>query len=103
VEYRKFLDYSIERRVAKVTFVNAIKAYRGCKCGVKDPRCLQFDHRDPNSKLKGISTLVGGGWSLKRVLEEVEKCDVICANCHMIKHYEDKAMNRNQKPSKHRL
>lgn len=51
-------------------------------CGETDPRCLDFDHRDPKTKLKGVATLVVCGIKLERVIAEVAKCDVRCANCH---------------------
>lgn len=35
------------------------------------------------------------GWGLKKVLEEIAKCDLICANCHAIEHYE-----RGSRPSR---
>ena len=60
-------------------------AERGCKlCGMRDVRCLEFHHRDPAAK----SFHVQGHWSLDRQLlaTEIEKCDVLCANCHRIHH-----------------
>jgi len=48
-------------------------------CGEKDPVVLEFDHlRD---KKKNISSLTNDA-SVKRVLEEIDKCEVRCANCH---------------------
>src|SRR4051812_4646287 len=50
-------------------------------CGESDPRCLDFDHRDPTAKSASISRLVGyANWP--QVRSEIEKCDVRCANCH---------------------
>lgn len=54
----------------------------GCvDCGEKDVVVLEFDHRDPDSKTMGISYLIKAG-SRTRLEEELEKCDVVCANCH---------------------
>jgi hypothetical protein len=48
-------------------------------CGEPDVRVLEFDHlRD---KVGDISVLVRN-WVWERVLEEIAKCDVLCANCH---------------------
>lgn len=48
-------------------------------CGEKDPIVLEFDHlRD---KKKNISSLTNDA-TLKKVLEEIAKCEVRCANCH---------------------
>lgn len=50
-------------------------------CGEKDPVVLEFDHRDQATKVATVSKLVlGGSWD--RVVLEIEKCDVRCANCH---------------------
>ena len=54
-------------------------------CGVMDPRVLEFDHRDPDSKVSAVAVLAGQGWSLASVAAEVAKCDVRCANCHRIR------------------
>jgi hypothetical protein len=60
-----------------------IKAERGCAdCGEKDPIVLDFDHRDRKEKHFQIGDTARFGWSKKKLLEEVEKCDVVCANCH---------------------
>lgn len=42
---------------------------------------MDFDHRDPQLKEALISKLVDRG-SLRRLREEMAKCDVVCANCH---------------------
>ncbi len=50
-------------------------------CGENDPIVLEFDHIDPKTKTKNISWAITK-WSWKRVLKEIEKCQVLCANCH---------------------
>jgi hypothetical protein len=53
-------------------------------CGVKYPYyVMDFDHRDANEKLGNVTQLISwGNVSEKGLLEEIAKCDVICANCH---------------------
>jgi hypothetical protein len=34
-----------------------------------------------------IAQAVNQGWSKERILEEIKKCDVLCANCHFKEHY----------------
>ena len=59
----------------------------GCVvCGEKDPSCLDFHHRDPSTKEGHIGEFRHFG--TKRVLAEIAKCDVLCANCHR-KHHRD--------------
>ena len=50
-------------------------------CGESDPVVLEFDHLDANAKLFNISqALPYRGW--QSILDEINKCDVVCANCH---------------------
>ena len=48
-------------------------------CGERDPVVLEFDHlRD--KRLAISSQLHGRNW--QTILDEIEKCEVLCANCH---------------------
>jgi hypothetical protein len=57
-------------------------------CGITDIRVLEFDHKDPSAKRLPVSVLARSGYSLMAVKEEIEKCDVRCANCHRIRTHE---------------
>jgi hypothetical protein len=50
-------------------------------CGESDPVVLEFDHRDKIDKIESISNLIlNSSW--QKIENEIEKCDVLCANCH---------------------
>ncbi len=51
---------------------------------------MQFDHRDPREKSYVVSKMVGRT-GRDRILAEVAKCDVVCANCHRKRTYERRA------------
>lgn len=51
-------------------------------CGETDPVILEFDHREPKHKSCNVSDFVRTKACLKRLITEIEKCDVRCANCH---------------------
>lgn len=51
-------------------------------CGEVDPIVLQFDHLDPQQKKYNIAHAIKLGFAWARVLDEIEKCVVRCANCH---------------------
>lgn len=51
-------------------------------CGERDVRCLDFDHREGSDKVREVCRLIHNAGSWTRVLAEIEKCDVRCANCH---------------------
>jgi hypothetical protein len=61
--------------------LNAAKEVPCMDCGVEyPPYIMDFDHRDPSQKTGEVTRLVTHGE--KRVLEEIAKCDIVCANCH---------------------
>jgi len=51
-------------------------------CGETDIRCLEFDHRPEEVKFQEVSRMLGMSMSWERIMAEIEKCDVRCANCH---------------------
>ena len=53
-------------------------------CGIDNTLVLEFHHRDPNVKDSTVTGILGRKWD--RLIEEIEKCDLICANCHRIRH-----------------
>ena len=52
------------------------------ECGESDPIVLEFDHQVPADKHLAISNLVNRAGSIKKLMAEIEKCHVLCANCH---------------------
>ena len=82
-------------------FINSIKLSTGCViCGYKkNTAVLHFDHIDPSTKYRdkkgkivGIAQMTAASgldskeksrYSVKTILKEIEKCRIVCANCHM--------------------
>ena len=58
-------------------------------CGEDDPRVVEFNHVDPNTKDHNISEIVNSGHSTNSILKEIAKCEVLCANCHRRKTAKD--------------
>ena len=56
-------------------------------CGNNDPRVLEFDHIDRSDKYNNISNLINSSYSIERIMEEISKCRILCANCHRIHTY----------------
>ena len=67
--------------------IDCKKGLKCAKCGEGHPACLVFHHRDPKEKEFDIGD---GFWSksVERVMNEIAKCDVLCANCHKKLHYD---------------
>ena len=64
----------------------------GCcmKCGYdKNLSGLTFHHREPEKKSFGISARELGMLKESRLLDEVDKCDLLCHNCHNELHNPD--------------
>ena len=53
-------------------------------CGEHDPLVLEFDHLG-NKKFTIAKGLGNRSW--QAVLDEIAKCDVLCANCHRLRHH----------------
>jgi hypothetical protein len=47
---------------------------------------MQFDHRPGEGKSFDVASAVRG-YSRKRILAEIAKCDLVCANCHAVRTY----------------
>jgi hypothetical protein len=45
---------------------------------------MDFDHVS-GKKENNVGTMVAHGWNRDRVLAEIAKCDLVCANCHRIR------------------
>jgi len=59
-----------------------------CKCGETKYWRLDFHHTDPSTKETDVSRLVTENRSRKVILAEIDKCIVVCRNCHADIHYE---------------
>ena len=88
--YRKDPQSFYERKKARAqryrararSLIDAYLAAHPCvDCGEADPIVLEFDHvRDV--KARDVSALAYEGAPEARIVAEIAKCDVRCANCH---------------------
>lgn len=70
-----------ELRFQNAILIREYKSYRGCRlCDERTSCCLEFHHLDPNVKEYGIAQGTTRSW--ERLLTEIEKCIVLCSNCH---------------------
>ena len=77
-EYKKLNRVRVRERVAK------IKESQSCMdCGFYYPACImEYDHRPGTIKLSTVARLVAAEAKWSRILDEIAKCDLVCANCH---------------------
>ena len=89
--------------------VDKIKMKAGCEiCGYnKHPAALSFDHTDPTNKYKTksgkkvhIADMVKGGrYAWKTIAEEIQKCRILCMNCHMEVTHQRPDLNSSLSPA----
>lgn len=72
---------------------------KGGRCQVcRYDRCLAalcFHHREPSEKAFRISGSHGRSWS--SLQQELEKCDLLCLNCHLEIHARDELFGRQKR------
>jgi hypothetical protein len=85
-EYRERQRYNQNQvRQRNRSFVNTLKDQPCMDCGNKfPPVCMDFDHVR-GEKVSDVSLIVNR--SLDTILAEIEKCDLVCSNCHRVRTY----------------
>jgi len=86
-----------ECKACKAIRTKAIRKERGNKlytlfdkkcrdCGIEhtNPSFYDFHHVDEENKKYEVKTMICGNWN--KVLEEAEKCVMLCPNCHRKRH-----------------
>lgn len=88
--YKKHKKYHANKRINKreenKKFVyNYLQGKRCIDCNqTYHPAALDFDHVR-GEKVAAISKMIFDGYSIESIKEEIEKCEIRCANCHRIK------------------
>lgn len=83
----KYIEYKWDRQVRKReearAFVNEYLRSHPCEhCGTTDIEVLTF-HHVRGKKRMNVAELINRGYLVEVVREEIEKCIVLCYNCHM--------------------
>jgi hypothetical protein len=80
-----------KRRLAFSAWFKKYKSNLCCtECGESHPACLQFHHKDKTKKSFTIGAIVGRSTcSMNTLMKEIEKCEVLCGNCHAIRHWDE--------------
>lgn len=74
--------HNTQNRERAIAVIGKYLTGRSCvDCGETDPIVFEFDHVR-GEKFRNVSAMTSAAFSEARLLEEVEKCDVVCANCH---------------------
>lgn len=72
-----------ERCRKLVEWITEIKRDSGCSiCDEIEPVALDFHHINPDEKDGSVGMMASQGYGRDKLEEEIEKCVVLCANCH---------------------
>lgn len=73
-----------ERKLEAISYLGGV-----CKdCNIKHHQAVfEFHHLDPKTKDRDPSKVLGLSW--KRIVEELDKCVLLCANCHRLRHHNE--------------
>lgn len=76
-----------DKRLRKLKAVEYLGG-RCDKCGGDwHPTIFEFHHLDPTAKDRDPSKMLQLSW--ERLTAELDKCQLLCANCHRLVHYEE--------------
>ena len=78
---------SAKKRKEIKEFIHGYKENKHCLvCGYKENTdILVFHHRDPEKKEFKIAKK--NSTSIENIIKEIEKCDLLCPNCHRELHW----------------
>jgi hypothetical protein len=73
-----------EDRAAHGAWMDSLKEGKACAdCGeIYPPYVMEWDHLPGFVKTMVLADTRRAAHSKKRILEELEKCELVCANCH---------------------
>ncbi len=75
-----------EDRITHAEWMASLKGGASCFCmdceTIHPHRRMDWDHRPGETKLFEIADMSGRAGKRQAIEEEIEKCDLICANCH---------------------
>lgn len=80
---------SLERRRRLRHWLRIHRSTLGCsRCNEADPACLDF-HHVTGEKERAVTEMVTFGYSAIKIRDEIENCEVLCANCHRAEHVDE--------------
>lgn len=81
--------YSNYRRNKRMKELVKLLGDQCSRCNLQFPLAVyDFHHIDPLTKKFSIGQEVNN-YSMEKLMEEVKKCELLCANCHRIKTFEE--------------
>lgn len=89
----KHISYVRRNKKRVAEFIEEYKRARSCvDCGFSGkefPYVLDFDHLDKNKKFN-IGSWSHAVLSIEAIEQEIQKCELVCANCHRKRTFSEK-------------
>lgn len=86
--------YVTKQYYKRKDLVNEFKKQQTCqKCGENRFYLLDFHHIDPNIKEDTVARMTSNRNNIEDIEKEIEKCVILCANCHREFHYLERQEN----------
>jgi hypothetical protein len=83
---RQYLDRNVRSYMKRRELMRQIKSRACADCGIQYPfYVMDFDHREGETKEYELNRV--DRMTTRALLREIEKCDVVCANCHRVRTY----------------
>src|SRR2546423_1270985 len=83
---RQYLDRNVRSYIKRRELVRQIKTRACADCDIQYPfYVMDFDHREGEIKEYELNRI--DRMTTRALLREIEKCDVVCANCHRVRTY----------------
>ena len=89
---QKILGTAIQQKARNQEIIEDYKTCGCQKCGDQRSYVLDFHHKDKKLKENQVSYLAKSA-SVENLIKEIEKCVVLCSNCHREFHYLEKTQN----------
>lgn len=93
----QFIRCKKYRKTLRDRFLSLITGRKCVDCGNDNPIVLDFDHVR-GKKVNNVSRMVAKCLSWQSILDEIDKCEVRCANCHRIVTHNRRISNTQAKP-----
>lgn len=83
---KKYYERNKKKRDDLRDWLISLKKGKPCsKCsGLFHFKALDWHHINSSDKVFNISNAITHMFSKEKILEEIDKCELICANCHRI-------------------
>jgi hypothetical protein len=83
---RQYLDRNVRSYMKRRELVRQMKSRACADCGIQYPfYVMDFDHREGERKEYELNRI--DRMTIRAILSEIKKCDVVCANCHRVRTY----------------